>query len=77
MVDYLLKHGANVNAEHDSGRVPLHLAARNGYEKILELLIKNKANIDHSNGYGKTALHKAVEKSINESQQKKRIQNKH
>lgn len=30
MVELLIKHGANVNMEHDNGRSPLHLASRNG-----------------------------------------------
>lgn len=37
MVEFLIKNGANVNAEHDAGRSPLHLASRNG---IIRLRIK-------------------------------------
>lgn len=65
MVEFLLKHGANPNAKHDVGRTPLHLAARNGFERIVDALIKYGADVNHGNDYGKTALHKATEKGDN------------
>lgn len=36
MVEYLLQKGGNVNAEHDVGRTPLHLASKNGRFEFIE-----------------------------------------
>lgn len=35
-----------------------------GYEKIVDLLVKNGADINHENDMGKTALHRATENGI-------------
>lgn len=43
IVEYLIEHGANVNAENDSEITPLMVAASQGNSKIIEILAKHKA----------------------------------
>jgi ankyrin repeat protein len=60
IVDLLLKHGADYNTPINS-ITPLHLAAFNGYSKIVELLCRYGAQVDAQNYLGKTPLHDALD----------------
>lgn len=44
-----------------NGNYPIHIAAQNGHEVIVRLLITNKADINAQNNGGQTALHMCVE----------------
>ena len=59
-VKSLISQGADISAEDEKGRTPLHFAAEYGYKDVAELLIANHANIDAMNGIGLTPLHKAA-----------------
>lgn len=62
VVNLLIRNGANVNAVYNSeNRTALHLAARNGFDKIVEALIGHGASINYQNKFGRTALLKAIE----------------
>lgn len=62
IVNLLIRNGANVNAVYSSeNRTALHLASRNGYDKIVEALIGHGASINYQNKFGRTALLKAIE----------------
>ena len=51
----------HINATDKEGRTALHIAARKGYTKSLEMLLKtNKVNINIADKYGWTPLHFAV-----------------
>lgn len=62
VVNLLIQFGANVNAVYNSeNRTALHLASRNGFDKIVEALIGHGASINYQNKFGRTALLKAIE----------------
>ncbi|KAL6637602.1 hypothetical protein ACP70R_025174 [Stipagrostis hirtigluma subsp. patula] len=56
---YLLDHGADPNKTDDSGSVPLHLAAKNGNEEMIRLLLSRGARVDIAISHG-TPLHIAA-----------------
>lgn len=56
----LLKHGANVNAQDDQGKTPLHLLIPKSNHKVLNLLIGYNANVDVKDNFGKNALYYAT-----------------
>lgn len=60
LVDYLLSHGANVEAQDVGGDTPLHRAAQTGQTEVAELLLSQGANIEAGDKYGNTPLHCAV-----------------
>ncbi len=63
IVDFLIKHGANVDAQ---GNVlnALGCASWNGHKEIVELLIKNGADVNFKDGGGFTPLHDAARSEV-------------
>ena len=55
----LIDHGADINAQCDAGRTPLHGAARRGNMEVAVLLCGLGANIELRNKKGESALDKA------------------
>ncbi len=55
-VSALLQRGMDVNTTDPEGNTLLMLAARNGDNQILEILLRNKPNILKINKYGDSAL---------------------
>jgi serine/threonine-protein phosphatase 6 regulatory ankyrin repeat subunit A/serine/threonine-protein phosphatase 6 regulatory ankyrin repeat subunit B len=68
VVKLLISLGANVNTKDEQGRTALMEAARNGYEKMVQLLIDNGADVRNS-----TALIDAVGGYSYDEQKKERI----
>ena len=61
LVDTLIKHGANVNANtHDQGYSALMFAAISNHLNVVQLLLDNNANIDATNNIGRTATQMAA-----------------
>jgi ankyrin repeat protein len=58
-IQFLLDHGADVNARNRAGDTPLHYAAINGYTEICEQLINNKADMNAVNNQNRTSLFQA------------------
>ena len=54
--EYLLKHGAEVNAVNSAEQTPLHFAASRGQTEIVQLLFLNKGNFSLRVKDGITAL---------------------
>ncbi|MEE6525879.1 hypothetical protein FKM82_026173 [Ascaphus truei] len=44
MVNYLLQHGAKVNAKTKNGYTPLHQAAQQGHTHIINVLLQHGAS---------------------------------
>lgn len=62
VLELLLKKGANPNASSPdkSMEPPLHIAARAGRDKSVEMLLEHGADIDMVHASGRTALHAAT-----------------
>lgn len=56
-MQFLLKHGADVNAKRDGLSTPLHRAVSKGRFKAAQLLLEYMADVDSRDGEGKTPLH--------------------
>lgn len=60
VVDFLIEHGADVNALGKDGSTPMKVAADNGHFELVALLWKRGANIHATSGTtGQTPLHSA------------------
>ena len=46
MVELLLQKGAKVESKDDFGKTPLSIAAGNGHEAVVELLLQNGAELE-------------------------------
>ncbi|MBI3852683.1 MAG: ankyrin repeat domain-containing protein [Verrucomicrobia bacterium] len=60
VAEFLLEHGANVNARTSTGITPLHEAAQNGNLEIVKLLLTYKANIRALDNQGWTPFDRAI-----------------
>ena len=50
-MNVLIKAGADVNAEFAGGGIALMLAAKNGYEKCVKMLIEARADVNRNNSH--------------------------
>ena len=60
IVNLLLAHNADPNAQNRYGITPLHVAARNGHGEIIELLLQHNADPNIRDNGGETLLHYAA-----------------
>ena len=60
IVQWLLNHGADVNAQGFNGYSPLHCAAKHGQLQTFQMLIEHNADIHIQNAFGMTPLHDAA-----------------
>ena len=56
VIAVLAENGANINAQDDKGRTPLHLATYGGYKEAAEQLMALGADTTIRNKRGKNAL---------------------
>ena len=66
MAEFLMEHGADVNAEDEAGNTALSMAAKHDRRELAELLLKKKADVNHKNEAGDTPLMIAVEQGWTE-----------
>ncbi|KAF7216893.1 transcript variant X1 [Nothobranchius furzeri] len=62
VVEYLLEHEADVNAQDKGGLIPLHNAASYGHVDIAALLIKYNTCVNATDKWAFTPLHEAAQK---------------
>ncbi|XP_038620066.1 LOW QUALITY PROTEIN: poly [ADP-ribose] polymerase tankyrase-2 [Tachyglossus aculeatus] len=62
VAEYLLQHGADVNAQDKGGLIPLHNAASYGHVDVAALLIKYQACVNATDKWAFTPLHEAAQK---------------
>jgi serine/threonine-protein phosphatase 6 regulatory ankyrin repeat subunit A len=64
LIDYIekskMKAAQIVNFQDKKGRTPLHLAAYNGYDEVVEVLLTREATVNKPDKGGRTALHWAA-----------------
>ena len=60
--EILLRCGADVEAMGATGSTAIHLAASNGYERMVQMLLDNEAAVNTLNNKLWTPLHKAADK---------------
>ncbi len=56
-VQFLLKHGADVNARRDDLWTPLHLAVNIGELSVAQMLLEHQADVNSRNEDGQAPLH--------------------
>ena len=62
MTQFLIEHGANVNFKGpNNGVTPLHLAARKGFQAVVEVLLANHADVNAKDNARQTPLFAAVQ----------------
>lgn len=59
VVEFLLEHGAEVNARTTAWVTPLHFAAQIGNREVVELLLAHKAKINAVDSKGWTPMNRA------------------
>ena len=64
-IHLLLKHGANPNSRHHTGKNTLHIAVMFKNEEAVKLLLKYGAEVNAKYKYGQSPLHMAVRTEIN------------
>lgn len=64
ILESLIVHGARVNIRDNNGKTPLMLASIEGYDRVVDLLLRYDANPNIQDMYGDTALMLAVKGPI-------------
>ncbi len=60
VVEFLLQHGASLEAQANTGQTALHWAIIGGHADTIKLLVDRGASLEAKNAYGGTALSQAL-----------------
>ena len=60
-MECLIRNGAIINLKNKADWTPLHFAANNGHQNVVEFLINNRADLNAMTSSNKTALQMASE----------------
>ena len=63
-VQEILDLGADIDVRNYKGKTALHYAAKAGFSKVINLLIKNEATVDATDDNGETPLFEAIRSTI-------------
>lgn len=64
----LLELGADIDVRNHKGQTALHCAAKAGFLKVIDLLIKKGATVDAPDNNGETALFEAIRSTIKDGE---------
>ena len=62
----LIGASAQTDAQNENGETPLILAAREGNNEFVALLVEHQANVNQADNFQRTALYYAGERGYNE-----------
>ena len=69
-VQRLLNLGANVDVRNYKGKTALHCAAKAGFVRVIEILLKNRADVNATDKNGETPLFDAIRSTIKKVEKK-------
>lgn len=61
ILSLLITKGGDIEADSATSDKPLHIAAANGYDACVDVLLSHHANVNATNQQGETPLHQAVQ----------------
>lgn len=61
VVDFILQHGGDINAQNNSGDTPLHEAVRNVQTTIIDFLLKHEADSSLLNEFHMAPIHLSID----------------
>jgi len=70
VLEFLLRHGADLDAEANTGQTALHWAVIGAQVETINLLLAHGANLETKNSYGGTALGQAIWSAAHANRQK-------
>ena len=69
-VQRLLNLGANVDVRNYKGKTALHCAAKAGFVRVIEVLLKNRVDVNATDKNGETPLFEAIRSTIKKVEKK-------
>jgi ankyrin repeat protein len=70
VIEFLLRHGADLDAQANTGQSALHWAVIGAHLETIDLLLRYGANLEARNSYGGTALGQAIWSAAHSNEQK-------
>ncbi|MGA2103159.1 MAG: ankyrin repeat domain-containing protein [Candidatus Sulfotelmatobacter sp.] len=72
VIEFLLRHGADLDAQANTGQSALHWAVIGAHLETIDLLLRYGANLEARNSYGGTALGQAIWSAAHSNEQKQK-----